>query len=61
MEKEISCVYKIVERCNINCTYCYFFYGGDESYKEHPPYASFDVTQAFADFLRQGCIDLGIK
>ncbi|MBS0287008.1 MAG: radical SAM protein [Proteobacteria bacterium] len=58
---KISCVYKIVERCNINCTYCYFFYGGDESYKEHPPYASFDVTQDFANFLKQGCLDLNLS
>ncbi|MGD9593067.1 MAG: radical SAM protein, partial [Candidatus Berkiella sp.] len=52
--------YKIVERCNINCTYCYFFYGGDESYKVHPPYVSLETTQAFADFLKKGCQDLNL-
>ena len=61
MQNKISCVYKIVERCNINCTYCYFFYGGDETYKEHPPYASFEVTQNLANFLKQGCHELNLS
>ncbi len=60
MGKKITCVYKMVERCNINCTYCYFFYGGDESYKQHPPYASLETTQHFANFLRKGCQDLNL-
>lgn len=61
MNKKITCVFKIVERCNIDCTYCYFFHGGDESYKKHPPYVSLETTQELANFLKQGCEELGLK
>nr|WP_229264499.1 radical SAM protein [Duganella sp. 1411] len=33
----ISVILKVTERCNLACPYCYFFFGGDESYKTHPP------------------------
>ena len=53
-DKHLGCVIKIVERCNINCSYCYFFYGGDESYKKHPPFMSREVITSFVSFLING-------
>ena len=29
-------VVKIASRCNLNCTYCYMYNMGDESYKSQP-------------------------
>lgn len=35
--RDLTIILKLSERCNLACTYCYFFFGGDESYKKHPP------------------------
>jgi len=47
-------ILKITERCNIACTYCYFFFAGDESYKSHPAYIHDDVVDGLARFLSEG-------
>lgn len=59
--KHMEIILKTVERCNIDCTYCYFFHGGDESYKKHPPYIKEQTIHEVARFLRQGCIEHGIE
>jgi uncharacterized protein len=49
-EPYLSLILKVTERCNLACPYCYFFFGGDESYKEHPPFmdeATLDHVLAF--------------
>lgn len=33
-------ILKTVERCNINCTYCYYFNSKDQSYLNRKPYIS---------------------
>jgi uncharacterized protein len=35
--QDLNIVFKISERCNLKCDYCYFFFGGDETWKSHPP------------------------
>ncbi len=57
----LEVILKTVERCNLNCSYCYFFHGGDQSYKENPSLISKDTLQATTDFLAQGCRDLALK
>jgi uncharacterized protein len=52
--RTIEAVVKVTERCNINCSYCYVFNKGDESYKSHPPYMPHDVVEALARFLAEG-------
>ena len=54
----IEAVVKITERCNINCTYCYVFNKGDESYKTHDSVMKEDTVRALASFLLQGALDL---
>lgn len=61
MKKAINVILKITERCNIDCTYCYFFYSNDKSYLNHPPYLTETAAQNIANWLRQGVIDLGIE
>src|SRR5690242_1163041 len=53
-------IYKIAERCNINCTYCYYFNMGEDSALKLPPLASISVTDALAHWVAQGCEELKI-
>lgn len=54
-------VLKTVERCNINCTYCYFFNDLDKSYLKHPKYISFETLLQISEFLMRGVQDLNIE
>lgn len=56
----LQLVIKISERCNLACDYCYFFFGGDESYKEHAPIMSKSNIYALSDFLKQAIVDLSL-
>jgi uncharacterized protein len=58
--KTLQIVLKTAERCNISCTYCYYFFGGDTSYKQRPGLISQNSVKEIARFLKQGCIDLEI-
>lgn len=49
----LNIILKTVERCNINCKYCYFFNGVDKSFKQHPPYISSEILKSFAHFLNE--------
>ena len=51
---------KIVERCNLNCTYCYFFNGEDQSYQSHPKHLSKNMVLKIAAYLKQGCEELKV-
>ena len=54
-DNKLAIVLKTVERCNIDCSYCYFFHGGDESYKQHPIYITNKVIEQVGVFLRDAC------
>ncbi|MDN5247887.1 MAG: radical SAM protein [Wolbachia endosymbiont of Tyrophagus putrescentiae] len=56
----LQIVLKFVERCNINCTYCYVFNGENEDWKRHPPYMKANVVNQVIKFLQQGCAELDI-
>ena len=43
-------VVKVASRCNLNCTYCYVYNMGDESYKKQPKFMSEEVIKNL--FLR---------
>ncbi len=57
----LEVVYKISERCNLACDYCYFFFRGDESYKDHPPIAPMAVTSALVDFINDAARRYKVK
>lgn len=61
VKMEAVFVLKTVERCNINCTYCYFFNKNDQSYKKHPPLISESTLLQVADFILTGCEKFKIK
>lgn len=56
----LQVVFKVVERCNINCDYCYYFNLGDETALSRPAVVSVDTSARIADWLAEGCADLGI-
>jgi len=55
----IEAVVKVTEVCNINCTYCYVFNRGDESYKLHDKYMKPETVSQLADFLARAAHDVG--
>jgi uncharacterized protein len=58
MMKHIQIVLKTVERCNINCRYCYMFNMGDQTYLKRPAFISHETIDAIALFLKEGCLAL---
>lgn len=59
--ERLEVILKTVERCNINCSYCYFFHGEDKSYKKHPPFISWETIQRLTQFLIDGIREFQIK
>lgn len=41
----------MAERCNLNCTYCYFFNQGDTSYKDKSPKITHDTIVGLSKYL----------
>ena len=44
-------ILKVTERCNINCTYCYFFNMTNRDYESHPPYLNPSTIEEIGRFL----------
>lgn len=59
--KYLEIILKTVERCNINCSYCYFFNGIDQSFLKHPKYIEIDTIKQVAHFLKDSCIKLKVE
>lgn len=59
--QHLEVILKTVERCNINCTYCYFFQGEDKSYKKHPPFITWNTIENLTEFLVKGIKQFQIK
>lgn len=59
--RTIEAIIKITERCNIDCTYCYVFNKGDDSYLRHPPYISKSTIEHTAKYLAKGAKDYSAK
>jgi uncharacterized protein len=58
--KSLQVILKTVERCNLACTYCYYFFMGDESYLDRDPVIRVDRFQEIADFLVEGAKSLNL-
>lgn len=59
--RNLQLVLKTVERCNLNCSYCYFFNGLDNSYAAKPKFISTQTIDNIVNFINQGIIELGIE
>ncbi|MBB2484689.1 radical SAM protein [Mitsuaria sp. WAJ17] len=54
-------ILKITERCNLACPYCYMFFMGDESYREHPPLMSTDTLAGLVGWLQEAVHTQGLR
>jgi uncharacterized protein len=57
----LGVVIKVVERCNIDCTYCHVFNSDDASWRAHPKHISLETMGAIARFLERGIEELGLR
>jgi uncharacterized protein len=57
----LNIVLKTVERCNLNCSYCYFFNGLDQTYLKRPKFIKKETIDYLAKFLKEGSDSLEIK
>lgn len=48
-------IIKIASRCNINCTYCYMYNLGDDSYKNQPKFISQKTIDETVKKIREHC------
>jgi uncharacterized protein len=59
--ENLQVVFKTVERCNINCSYCYYFNMGDATAFARPAVTSRATVAALSRWIAQGCRELGIQ
>jgi uncharacterized protein len=48
-------ILKVVQRCNLDCTYCYVYSRGDNSWKTRPPVISDAVLEKLAERIAEHC------
>ena len=46
-------LWKIASRCNINCTYCYVYNLGDDTWKDQPHFMSAETARRTAERMRE--------
>lgn len=49
-------IVKVASRCNLNCTYCYMYNMGDESYKIQPKFMSLEIVKSMFIRIKNHCI-----
>jgi uncharacterized protein len=59
--QNLNIVFKISERCNLKCDYCYFFFGGDDTWKLHPPTVPEQVIEHLGAFAARAACDYGLE
>jgi uncharacterized protein len=52
-------VLKVISRCNLNCSYCYVYHKGDETWRDRPFVMSDEVFLAAAEQIRRWCLRSG--
>ncbi|HAP95306.1 MAG TPA: hypothetical protein DCP54_06060, partial [Chryseobacterium sp.] len=61
MKSITSFVLKVASRCNLNCSYCYMYNLGDNTYLSQPKFMSIETISIFAKKLNKYCIDTKVK
>jgi uncharacterized protein len=49
-------VVKIASRCNLNCTYCYVYNQGDDSYKTQPKVMNIETVKLLGHRIKEHCL-----
>lgn len=56
-----SLVVKVASLCNLNCSYCYVYNKGDESYKLQPKIMSLKTVKMLLENVRRHCLRYELK
>ncbi|MFK8040659.1 MAG: radical SAM protein [Rickettsiaceae bacterium] len=59
--RTISLILKITERCNLNCSYCYYFNSLDKSFQSKPSIIPRNTLSQVIRFLSQGIRELNAQ
>ena len=54
--KADAIVLKIASRCNLNCSYCYMYNGGDLSYKSQPKFINKKHIDKLIERIKEHCL-----
>jgi uncharacterized protein len=52
-----SFIFKVATRCNLDCTYCYEYNMGDDSWKQQPHFAQLQTVKALAERVKEHALD----
>lgn len=52
-----SFIFKVATRCNLDCTYCYEYNMGDDSWKEQPHFAQLKTVEALAERIKEHALE----
>ncbi len=55
-----SFIFKVATRCNLNCTYCYEYNMGDDSWKQQPHFTSIETIEMLVRRVREHAIEHGL-
>jgi|ERR1041385_981396 len=55
-ECSLQVVYKIASNCNLDCSYCYVYNKGDDSWRRRPAIMSDDVFDGAVESTRRQCL-----
>lgn len=59
--RHLEVILKVAERCNINCSYCYFFDSRNKDYLNKPPLISDETVEALTCFLEGAVADFQLS
>lgn len=54
-------VFKVTERCNLVCPYCYFFFSEDQTHREHPAIVPMSTVEGMIRFIHDAIERHGVK
>ena len=57
----LDIVLKVVEVCNIACTYCYYYFSGDDSWKSRPKVISQTTVFGVVDWIKAAAEELDVQ
>src|SRR5690554_676615 len=54
-------VVKVASRCNLNCSYCYMYNMGDQTYLKQPKFITLDIISEFSSKLKNHILKYKLK
>ncbi len=57
----LEVILKVAERCNINCSYCYYFHGGNREFESLPKSMSETVVAETVNFIEEAVDDYSLE